>query len=184
MRLNVLKKFESLSQREQYLVLGGFAVVIPLFLHALLIKPVIENFREQRVALEQLDSDFKTIPFVLDRYRKFARKKTDLEREFKQVEIKEGEQSLLENILSGKVDPGFDITAGQTRNFGGNYEQAAFTVRFSTSRLATVVELLTEITSGAKRMLLTSLSISRDPSGEKLRVEISVSSIRQVKASS
>ena len=87
----------------------------------------------------------------------------------------------MKNILSGKVDAGFDITPGQTRAFGGSYEQAAFTVRFSTSSLSTLVDLLKEITTGAKRMLLTSLAVSKDPSGERLRVEISVSSIRQIK---
>jgi hypothetical protein len=183
MRVNkIFQYYQNLSQREKLLVIGGVLVLAPLFINTLLIKPIYEKFKAQTAALAQLESDIKTVPFILDRYRRFAAKKTDLENEFKQVEIKEGEQSLLENIVSGKVDPGFDITAGQTRNFGGSYEQAAFTVRFSISSLSTLVDLLKEITTGAKRMLLTSLTISKDPSGEKLRVEISVSSIRQIKS--
>ena len=169
------------TPREKVLIYGGLGVLIPLFLNQLAIKPVIGAFQDQTQTLEQLRQDFQTTPFILDRYRKVAQKKQDIENEFKQVEIKEGEQSLLETILTGKVDAGFDITPGQTRGFGGSYEQASFQVRFTTTSLSTLVDLLKEITTGAKRMLLTSMSISKDASGEKLRVELSVSSIRKLK---
>ena len=153
MRIKLQAYYNSLSQRERLLVLGGVLVLAPLFLTHLVIKPVVAQFSQQSTALAQIESDIKTLPFILDRYQKFASKKADIESEFKQVEIKEGEQSLLENILSGKVDAGFDITPGQTRAFGGSYEQAAVTVRFSTSSLSTLVVTWTALDTPSESLL-------------------------------
>jgi hypothetical protein len=188
MRLNIKKYIESLlgwynglSSREKLLIWAGVLALTPIFISELVVSPVKQVFVTQSQQLESLKSDLKTVPHILDRYRKVSKKKQDIEKEFQQVEIKEGEQTLLETILSGKVDAGFDINPGVIRAFGGNYEQASFSVRFTITSLNGLIDLLTEISTGAKRMLLTSLSVSKDPSGDRLRVEISVSSIRKIK---
>lgn len=168
-----------LSYREKGIIISGILVLVPLFGNEILVKPIRLQFDRQSLEINQLKQDVQTIPFILDRYLKVATKRSQIEEEFKQVEIKEGEQSLLETILTGKVDPGFDITPGPVRAFGGSYEQASFTVRFSVSSLGALVSLLSEITTGGKRMLLTSASIAKDASGEKLKIELTVSSIRR-----
>lgn len=173
----------SLSFREKILIGSGIAAIIPIAIYQIAYLPTLEAFKDQTISLEKVSQDLKTVPHILDRYRRFKAKKDQIENEFRQVEIKEGEQSLLENILSGKVDSGFDITPISTTNFGGSYEQANFNVRFTTTSLASVVDILSEISTGKKRMLLTNLSLSKDSSGEKLRVELGVSSIRQAKQS-
>jgi hypothetical protein len=175
----IIDWYKGLSIREKVLILGGLTALSPIFLNELIFKPVSGVISSQSAQLEQLKADFKTVPHILDRYKKVSTKKEEIEKEFQQVEIKEGEQTLLENILSGKVEPGFDINPGQVRSFGGSYVQSPFTVRFSISSLSALIDLLTEISTGAKRMLLTSLSVSKDPSGDKLRVEITVNSIRK-----
>lgn len=173
--------FSNLSQREKFLIGGGICAIIPIFAYQLAYLPIKELFTTQSQTLAKLEEDYKTVPFILDRYKRFHAKKSQIEDEFREVEIKEGEQSFLENILSGKVDAGFDIAPGQARTFGGNYEQAPFNVRFSTASLAGLVDVLTEISTGKKRLLITSLNVSRDTNGDKLRVELAVSSIRQLK---
>ena len=174
-------RYKKLSNREKAIIWGGVLLLGPLFLNQLVVKPVRERLEVQAQNLEQLQQDLRTIPHILNRYLQVAAKKSAIENEFRQVEIKEGEQSLLETILTGKVDPGFSIDPSPPRAFGGNYEQASFAVRFTTNSLQTLVALLTEITTGSKRMLLTSLVIGKDPTGEKLRVDISVSSIRKLR---
>lgn len=173
--------FRALTLREKALIGGGIAVAIPIMLYQGIYLPTVAAFSAQSDLLETISQDLKTVPHILDRYKRLKGKKDQIENEFRQVEIKEGEQSLLENILSGKVDPGFDITPISTTNFGGSYEQANFNVRFSTGSLSNVVDILSEISTGKKRMLLTNLNLSKDSSGEKLRVELGVSSIRQAK---
>lgn len=180
----LVEKFQSLSSRERSLILGGVLVAIPIFAYQIAIVPAKEAFTKQTVEFEKLNQDLKALPHVLDRYKKFKARKEQLEQEFREVEIKEGEQSLLETILSNKVEPGFDISPTQTTPFGGTYEQASFNVRFTVSSLNVLVEILNEISTGKKRMLLTTLSLSKDTAGEKLRVELGVSSIRQNRSAS
>ena len=178
-----IKGFKRLSSREQFIIVGGISLIIPVALYQTMYIPAYDAFVEQSETIKRIQQDFSTVPFVLARYKKLKAKKDHIEEEFKQVEIKEGEQSLLENLLSGKVEAGFDITPMPPQPFGGNYEQANFSVRFTTSSLSNVVDILTEISTGKKRMLLTTMSLSKDSTGEKLRVELGVSSVRQIKQS-
>lgn len=173
--------FKNLSGREKVIIGGGLCALIPIFVYQLAYLPVKELVEDQTSVLSKLQEDYKTVPFILDRYRRFNTKKQQIENEFKEVEIKEGEQPFLESILTDKVDAGFDITPDPVRTFGGNYEQAPFKVRFSTANINKLVEVLTEISTGKKRLLITGLNVSKDTNGDKLRVELNVSSIRQLK---
>ena len=172
------------SMREKALIGGCVLVIIPFCIYEYAILPVREAFSEQEKRIAKLTDEYKSVPFILDRYTRLKQKRDQLETEFKEVEIKEGEQSLLENILSGKVDVGFDIVAGGTHAFGGSYEQANFTVRFTTSSLSSVVSVLKEVSTGSKRLIITTLLLSRDPNADKIKVEVGVSSIRQRGATS
>lgn len=183
-RDSALVWLKNLSLRERLLLIGGVIVLIPVLLYKMAYLPSYEAFSAQYQTLTKLQEDYKTIPFILDRYKRSRTKKEQIENEFKEVEIKEGEQSHLETILSGKVDSGFDISPAPSQAFGGNYEQAIFNVRFTTQSIESLVKVLTEVSTGDKRMLITSLNLSKDINGEKLRVELGVSSIRQIKAAS
>ena len=96
----VTAKFQALSSRERSLILGGIMLAIPILLYEMAVVPAREAFSEQTQAYEKISQDLKALPHVLDRYKRFKARKEQLEQEFREVEIKEGEQSLLENILS------------------------------------------------------------------------------------
>lgn len=171
----------SRTSRERGIIVLAIASLVPIMAYELVIVPAKNAFAAQTQTIEKLTEDYKTVPFILDRYRRFQSSKDRIETEFRQVEIKEGEQSLLEGILSGKVDDGFVISPGQTRAFGGEYEQAGFNVRFTTGSVQSLANVLTDITTGNKRMLITSITVTKDPNGDKLRIEAGVSSIRRLK---
>lgn len=170
--------YTTLSGRERSLIFASLAVIIPLSVYSMIYKPVNQKFHDQQLILTKMEQDLKAIPHILDRYTRFNQKKDEIEAEFKEVDISEGEKTFLENILTGKVEPGFQITPATTTPFGGNYEQASFAIKFTTTSLQNVVDVLTAISTGKKRMLLTTVTISKPRTGDKLEVQLNASSIR------
>lgn len=177
-RAKVTAWYLSLSSREKMLIIGSVAIAVPLTLHSFVYKPIREKFAAQRELLVKMEQDLKTIPHILDRYSRFKKQKDEIEAEFKEINITEGEKTFLENIITGKVDPGFQISPATTVPFGAAYEQATFSIKFNTSSLQNVVDVLTAISEGKKRMLLTSVTITKLRTGDKLEVQLSASSIR------
>lgn len=174
--------YTGLSGREKALILGSLCILVPMFFYSLLFKPVRETFKAQSESLAKVEQDLKAIPHILDRYKRLKKKKDQIEAEFKEVDISEGEKTFLENILSGKVEPGFQINPISTTPFGGNYEQSSFAIKFTTPSLQNVVDVLSAISTGKKRMLLTSVVISKPRTADKLDVQVSASSIRAQKS--
>lgn len=176
--------FAKLSGREKILVL--VAAIGILFSGAYLIySPIEEAFLEQSRQLEDTARNLQNVSAALARYKKLGARREEVEREFREVEIAEGALSYLEELVktkAGVLNP--QISPKDMRDFGSEYEQAPFLIRFPIVDLARLVQFLETLVNGPKPFILASLDIKRRPAGDSLDVELEVSSIRRKKLTS
>lgn len=182
-RLDPLRQyFAKLSSREKA-ILAVAAVMIALVVVSKSYDWVSGVFEEQTVRLDKAEQDLQAAAAMLQRHAKLRSRRDEIEAMYSEIEIKEGGLSLLERLLRTKanVTSGFTIKDGPVRQFGGNYEQAPFSVKFPTNNLQTLVDFLTEVVHGPQKMVLTRLDIRKARTGDKLEVDMDVSSFRKIR---
>lgn len=183
---NWLKALQSylskLTTRERLLIsLAGFAAasigVIQVF------GAVSEEFAIQERALARAKSEQQEVLEKLARYSQLKVRREAVEERFKEVEIKEGVRSQIENLMRTKanVTGGYTIKDGPVSEFGGNYELAPFSVRFTVQSLPGLVAFLEELVHGPRPLVLSELDLKRPRTGERIDVSLEVSSIRKIK---
>ena len=174
-------RFAQLSQRERLLVLGA-AVIGGILVLAYFAGPVTTAFRQQSAAITRARMDASTLPAVARRYLEIKARRAAIENRFKQVEFREGTVlSHLEQLIRDKAQipaKEFNIRQGEARDFGKDYEQTPFTVKFSTTNLAALVEFLKELVEGSKPMILSRLDVTRRRGSNRLDVEMDASAIK------
>ena len=184
---NILQRigawYRGLTPRERYVLIPLAAAFVVSYISYSVYIPLRDAFDAQATELEKVEQDLKTLPFVLNRYQRLVARKSQIEEEYKEVEIAEGERTFLEKVVQEKVGnaSGFEINLRPVSSFGGNYQQAPFSVKFYTSNLQSVVDFLTEVVLGKKRLLLTKIDINKSRAGDRLEVDVDVSSIRKIK---
>lgn len=176
--------YGKLSKRERHLLSAPLIVVALLLVYVILYRPVASAFAAQRSELAEADLEIKRISALLDKYTRLRAKRQEIENQYREIEIKEGGLTLLENLIRTKLDaaPGsFTIKErdNPSREFGGNYEQQPFNVRFNTTDLGKLVYFLQEMVHGPKPLILRKIDIRRR--GERLEVDLDVSSIRRIR---
>lgn len=182
-RLDPLRQYlANLSGREKA-ILAVAAVMIAIVSVSKSYDWVSSVFAEQTARLEKTQQDLQAAAAMLQRHAKLRTRRDEIETMYKEIEIKEGGLSLLEKLLRTKanVTSGFTIKDGPVRQFGGNYEQAPFSVKFPTNNLQTLVAFLTEVVHGPQRMVLTRLDLRKSRAGDRLEVDMDVSSFRNVR---
>ena len=175
------KRFLGLSARERLLVLAAPLIGILLLLFYMS-GPVATAFRRQSAAISKARMDISTLPAVAKRYLEIKARRAAIESRFRQVEFREGTAlSHLEQLIRDKAQipaKEFNIRQGEARDFGRDYQQTPFTVKFSTSNLAALVEFLKELSEGAKPMILSRLDVTRRRGVNRLDVEMDASAIK------
>lgn len=175
-------KFQALTQREKAIIV--LAVSVALFMLCYQIyEPIRRVFREQADQLVALEGSMKTVAPGIERYVKLRARRDGIEEEYKEVEFKEGALSHLENLVKGKagVTAGFTIKDNPPKEFGGNYEQTLFNIKFTTTNLESLVEFLRELTYGAKPLVVSKVDIQKSKFADRLEVDVDASSIRRLK---
>ncbi len=178
-----------LSQREKLLIISFFTLAVIILIQQAYL-PVQSAFARQKVELERIERDAETITFLLDRHLRLMIRKEEIESSYREVEMKEGVLSYLETLIrdKGGIESGYQLRDNQPRDFAGQYEQTPFTIRFSTTSLPRLVDLLTEIVHGPRPLILTRLDMRRGSriatsGAQPLNVEIDVSSLRRIESS-
>ncbi len=173
--------YAKLSGRERVLVLFG-ALALSISALYLVYSPIEEAFVIQSQALNDVSLKLQNVSAALARHQKLRARREEVEREFREVEIAEGALSYLEELVktkAGVLNP--QISPRDIREFGSDYEQAPFLIRFPIVDLARLVQFLETLVNGPKPFILASLDIKRRPAGDSLDVELEVSSIRRKK---
>lgn len=179
-----LEKYKKLTSRE-HLIISCAIVTLILMATYKIYEPIQAAFTNQNTQLAQVESQAKTVGPMLERYAKLKSRRDAIEREYKEVEFKEGELAHLEILVKNKagVSSGFTIKDNPAKEFGGNYEQTPFSVKFNTSDLPSLIDFLKEVTQGARPMILSKLDIQRSRFADRLEIEADISSIKRVNKS-
>lgn len=170
-----------LSRRERLFLLGaGLLVAFLLLLY--ISGPLTTAFRRQSAELAKARMDAATLPGVARRYLEIRARRAGIENRYKQVEFRDGTVlSHLEKLIREKAEipsKEFNIRQGEARDFGRDYQQTPFTVKFSTAKVPSLVEFLKELVEGPKPMVLSRLDITRRRGSNRLDVEIDASAIK------
>ncbi len=175
-----LQKFATLSERERLLIIGSAAVIFSLAATQL-IASSISLFETQSRSITLAEEDIRTLPTVLERYTRLRARRDAIETQYRQVAMKEGALSYIEELIKSKlklVRPNFDIKDPAARPFGGQFEQLPYILKLSTTDIDALVDFLKEIVEGAKPLILSRLELQRRAGSERLEVEMDISSIR------
>jgi hypothetical protein len=178
----ISEQYARLDRREILLITAALFMV-GLMILSQFYSWVDSKFEEQAAEIEQLENDAQTVSAMLQRYVRLRSRRDEIEASYKQVEIKEGALSLLESLIRTKanVPTGFTIKDNPPRQFGGNYEQVPFSVKFPISNLPKLVEFLQEVLHGAKPMVVTRLDLRKQRNSDRMDVDMDVSSFRRTR---
>ena len=179
----LLTQLERLSNRERGILVVS-VIILVLFAASKIYTSVSMVYSLQSANLEQAQRDLDMAGKLLQRYSKLKARRTEIEAKYKQIEIKEGGLSLLEDLVRNKagVASGFVIKDGPIRQFGGNYEQAPFSVKFPIVSLERLLEFLEAVVHGPQHLVLTKLDLKKGRASDRLDVELDVSTFRRLKS--
>lgn len=177
------KAYDNFSGREQMLLVGGLGIFLLLATMAI-VQPIQNLFSEQSLQLVEAENNVREMASAINRYQRLVQRRTEIERDFQSVEIKESALSLLEGLIKGKAgisQGAFTIKEQAPKPFGNNYLQTFFAVKFSTTDYPRLIDFLQEMVDGPKPLVLKRLDVKRNRGGDKLDVDLEVSSITKEK---
>lgn len=175
--------YRTLSQRERVAIVV-MAILGTTFALYLSIIPIVDAFAAQSEEIKKVEQDLETASVLLEQFMRVKARRDEIEAEYKSVEFKEGDLSYLERLVREKMGLGsgaFTINQRAPTSFGDVYEQSPSSIKFATTSLESLLSFLTELSYGAQPLLVTRLDISKTRGGERLDVDVDVSSIRRVK---
>lgn len=179
----IIAYVKKMQPRERMLAILALCAGI-VVISSEIISSIQETFRLQEVRQEQALNEIDLASAALFRYTTLKTRQRAIEEAYKQVEIEGPVPSYLEKLLREKagVATGFTINGKASRQFGGNYEQTPYTIRFTTVDMTRLIEFLKELTEGPRPVLLASIAIKPRPARDSLDVELEISSIKRNKA--
>lgn len=176
------RELRALSSREKWIVaLAGASLLL------LVVFKVYEAasgaFLRQRLEMLSAENERRDLPLRLARFQALLAKKRAIEERFREVEVKEGVRSHMEKLLRKRagVNPGYSIRDLPAKQFGGDYEQNPYSVRFNSSSLEGIVGFLDDLAYGSQPLILSELEITRSRTGDRFDVTVGASSIRHIK---
>ena len=175
--------YRGLSPREQKLLLGAVAVVV-IFMVFSFIQPIQNMFLDQSLELSKAEQEVHNIAVEINRYQRLKLRRSQVEQEFKSVEIKEGALSHLESLVKDKAgiaQGAFTIKDQPPKPFGAGYQQTFFSVNFSTTDYPRLIDFLKELVDGPKPLVVKRLDLKRTRGGDKLEIDLEISSITKDK---
>lgn len=182
LRIRAIEQYRKMDRRE--IVLVALAMfMISLVLVSQVWGWVSSAYETQAAELEQTEKEVQEVSALLQRYLRLQQRRTAIEASYQQIEIKEGGLSLLERLIRTEagISSGFVIKDNPPRQFGGNYEQAPFNVKFPTSDMSKLIDFLDKLIHGPQPMVLTRLDLRKNRGSDRIDVELDVSSFRKVR---
>lgn len=171
--------YENLSTRERVILYLGIVFLLSMFLLFVYDK-ISESLTTQERKIKRLEQNFLAANDRLAVYSKLEARLRSVESEFKRAGPSGGIRSYLESTLknTAKLSAGdYTIRPGAVRSLGSKYKQSPFNIRFDTTKIERIVDLLKELTQGDSKLLLSKLDITKSRRADKLSVNIDVSSI-------
>lgn len=176
-------QWEKLSPREQFILLGLFIFLFSTATY-LLGGQLSTAFSTQAAQLAEAELNLKRTTILLDKYGKLSAKRTSIQNRYLQLEVKEGEgaRTLLDKLLRAKAGTttNLSIVDGQRKAFTGEFERFPLTVKFQTADLTSLVNFLYEAIYGPRPLLVSRLEIQRNRAGDRLDVDLDVSSLQRI----
>ncbi|MCB0338549.1 MAG: type II secretion system protein M [Bdellovibrionales bacterium] len=178
----VLEYLGKLSTREKRVLISVVALLAVLALYVVA-DEISTAFDRQARELRILAAQSEQVTEKLTRYKTLVARQRSAEQQFKDVTFEGGVRSYLEKLIqhTGRIQSGqYKITPSRSRKLGENYELEPYNIRFETSNLKLLVNLLEKIPYGDKPLLITQLEIKKSRRSDKLTVSVDVSSIKYV----
>ena len=169
------------SARERALaVIAGLSIVTVLGYQS--VTWVSTQFQEQDQRLTESKKNLERAAVLLDSYVKLSARKQQIEKEYQQIELKEGGLAYLEKLVREEagVTEGFKIVDSPPKPFGGGYEQTSFAITFGEPNLDKLVSFLTALVKGRQPFILSKLDVQKSRRGDRLDVDIEASGIRKI----
>ena len=175
------EQLKKLSAREKIIVsiaCGMIAITLAYQVY----KPVRNAFQDQARRAERIQEQLKPVSTAIARYSRLKARKAAIELAYKEVEIKEGMLSNLENLVRNQagISSGFTIHDRPEKTIGDNYRQAPFSIKFVITDFPRLISFLKELVHGEHPMILTKLDLKKRPAGDALEVEMEVNSVYRV----
>ena len=170
------EQYSKLSPEKQKLslaVLIGIPIVIAFSIYS----PIIEAFSSQSIELEEIQKKVTSvIPVELKNHFRLKNLRSDIEKEYKQIELHEGTLSYLEKLVKDQIGVNqdyFSIDDNQPpQPFGSIFERTPFTIRFKTSNLEKMTSFLKELSYGKQPFLITKLDMTKTYSGLDIIIDV------------
>ena len=169
-----------LSWRERSLLGAAVGVAFLLFAYNAAINTKAE-FSALALKISQAEADAAQVKSSLERYMELKNKSDEIRRIYKSVEIEEGELSYLEKLIKEKAGIAPNIVTPAERDFGSEYIQKPFVIKFSTTDFKGFVEFLKALVEGPKPFILSRLDLTRRRGADRLEVDMEASSLRHKK---
>lgn len=173
-----------LSAREIGLLVA--AVLVALFIGVFwIIEQVSAAFSKQSYQISELEQVIEALPVRIEAFARKKARRDIIEQRYLSVEMREGALSRLEGLVNNKagVSSGYTIKDLPPSDFGRNFEQTNYSVRFSTTNLVALVDFLKDLSDPSSPLMLTRLKVDMNPRGEALMVDLEVSTIAQKQSS-
>ena len=170
-----------MQPREKMLALIAFFAFVIIGGNELM-SSVTETFEDQQARLDKITSEMDLVSAALSRFTTLKQRQRAVEEAYKEVEFEGPALSYLEKLLKEKagIASGFTIRDKPSRQFGGDYEQTPYTIKFTTVDMNRLVEFLKELTEGSRPVLLASLNLKPKPGKDSIDVELEISSIKRI----
>lgn len=177
-----LAKYQGLTAREKIIIIVALIVAVFIALYQIY-EPIRGSFQNQQERITALEASMKNAGLSIERYIKLKARRDKIEQEYKGIEFKEGALSHLENLVRTKagVSSGFTIKDNPPKEFGGNYEQTLFSIKFTTTSLDSLLNFLKELANGPRPLIISKIDVQKSRFAERLDVDIDATSIRRLK---
>jgi len=179
--VKILKYFQSLSSREQLIIIvaGLTALLMVTAQGASLIK---KAFSKQYDSLVALQLNAENLGSLIPTYLTTLKRKQEIEAQYEQIGPSDGSLSYLERTITSIMGVSPEISSLPTRPFGVRYQQIPFRVQFRTRESEKLFSLLSTLTRGTQKYLISRIEISPRTIDKQLEVIMELSSLARKEA--
>ncbi len=177
-----VKWMKSLTQKE-HILLAVACVFVLFWLSGIVYESVTGKLDKHEKTLKTELTKLKSVPEVIETNIKLRKRKAEVEEKLKGVELSQGGLAHLEQLIKTKAkisEKDFSIKPKSTRKISERFEQTPYSVKMEVTEYKNLLSFLRELVNGPKRMVLNTLNLTKSRNGQKLAVDLEVSSLKRI----
>lgn len=174
-------RFFKLSKREQAII-GVLIAYVVVWSGYTAFEMTRDAFEAQSLKLAKLEGQVKNAPRASQGYLKLLRRRKAIETRYKSLASTSSASARIESALKkfDKIDSNtVKLDQKMSRTFADGFEQLQYQVEFQIEDYPQMAEVLKELSSGEPALQLLRIKLSRLRNGQRLGVELDMSSIRR-----